>query len=328
MEKHRIKMMIDTDGGVDDAVAILWAATSPLVDLLGISVVHGNVSLHQAGQNVCRILELAGRDDVPVALGEEHPYPSAPRLRPADFVHGVDGLGNLNYPEPTLTPTTEHGVEMMRRIVGNNPSEVSLVTIGPLTNVARAIECDMSFAGQVRELVVMGGAINSAGNALPFAEANIAHDPEAAGLVVRTKWSVPPVLVGLDITHLATFTPQMLVDIENSRQPFASYLAAPLRFYSDAGGTFCEEGEFPCHDLLAVLAACLPVVDTDVLPLAVQYTPGPALGATIADRRIPFFAKKGGQSIQSNDMGFNDWRIGLRVDVAMFRREISLLFGI
>ena len=158
MEKHRIKMIIDTDGGVDDAVAILWAATSPLVDLLGISVVHGNVSLHQAGQNVCRILELAGRADVPVALGEEHPYPSAPHLRSADFVHGVDGLGNMNYPEPALTPTTERAVEMMRRIVGNNPGAVSLVTVGPLTNVARAIECDMAFADQVRELLASENA--------------------------------------------------------------------------------------------------------------------------------------------------------------------------
>ena len=321
-------MIIDTDGGVDDAVAILWAATSPLVELLGISVVHGNVAMHQAAQNVCRILELAGRGDVPVAMGEEHPYPSAPHLRPADFVHGADGLGNTNYPEPTLAPTTEHGVEMLRRIVADNPGEVSVVTIGPLTNVARAIERDKAFAGQVRELVVMGGAIHVAGNALPSAEANIAHDPEAAALVVRTKWLTPPVLVGLDITHLATFTPQMLADIERSTHPFAMYLAAPLRFYSDAGGTFCAEGEFPCHDLLAVLAACLPIVDTELLPLAVQHTPGPALGATIADRRVPFFARKGGQSIQSDDMGFTDWRIGAVVDVAMFRKEISALFGI
>lgn len=324
----RITMIIDTDGGVDDAVAILWAATSPRVDLIGISVVHGNVPMHQAGQNVCRILELAGRDDVPVALGEADPYPSAPHLRPADFVHGVDGLGNTHYPEPVLTPSGEHGVDLLLRLVTERPGEVSLVTIGPLTNVARAIARDASFAPKVRELVVMGGAVTVPGNALPAAEANIAHDPEAAAVVVRAPWSQPPLLVGLDVTHRATFTPGMLAAIESSAQPFARYLAAPLRFYSDAGGTFCAPGEFPCHDLLAVLAACMPVVDADVLPLAVQHTPGPALGATVADLRVPYFVRKGPQSIQSDDMGFSDWRIGLRVDVEVFRREISALFGL
>ena len=324
----RVTMIIDTDGGVDDAVAILWAATSPQVDLIGISVVHGNVPMRQAGQNVCRILELAGRSDVPVALGEADPYPSAPHLRPADFVHGADGLGNTNYPEPALAPTDEHGVDLLLRLVSERPGEVSLVTIGPLTNVARAITRDAAFASRVRELVVMGGAVAVPGNALPAAEANIAHDPEAAAIVVRAPWSQPPLLVGLDVTHLATFTPGMLADIEASGQRYAKYLAAPLRFYSDAGGTFCAPGEFPCHDLLAVLAACMPLVDADVLPLAVQHTPGPALGATVADLRVPYFARKGPQSIQSEDMGFSDWRIGLRVDVAVFRREISALFGI
>jgi purine nucleosidase len=328
MKNTRVKMIIDTDGGVDDAVAILWAATSPDVELLGISVVHGNVPMRQAGQNVCRILELAGRTDVPVALGEADPYPSAPHLRPADFVHGADGLGNTNYPEPSMAPTTEHGVDLLLRIVASYPGDVSVVTIGPLTNVARAIARDASFASSVRELVVMGGAVTVPGNALPAAEANIAHDPEAASIVVRGAWSRPPLLVGLDVTHLATFTPAMLAAIEASPHPYATYLAAPLRFYSDAGGTFCAPGEFPCHDLLAVLAACMPVVDADVLPLAVQHTPGPALGATIADLRVPFFARKGAQSIQSEDMGFSDWRIGLRVDVEVFRREIRALFAI
>jgi purine nucleosidase len=325
---RRIKMIIDTDGGVDDAVAILWAATAPQVDLLGISVVHGNVAMRQAGQNVCRILELAGRTDVPVALGESDPYPSAPHLRPADFVHGADGLGNTNYPEPSMQPTVEHGVDLLLRLAAEHSGEIALVTIGPLTNVARAITRDAAFAGHIRELVVMGGAVTVAGNALPAAEANIAHDPEAASIVVRAGWTTPPLLVGLDITHQATFTPQMLEAIESSSHPYASYLAVPLRFYSDAGGTFCAPGEFPCHDLLAVLAACMPLVGADVLPLAVQHTPGPALGATIADRRVPFFARKGPQSIQSEDMGFSDWRIGLHVDVEAFRSEIRALFAL
>ena len=320
---NRVKMVIDTDGGVDDAVAILWAATHKDVDLLAITVVHGNVDSRIAAENVCRVLELAGRDDVPVYLGESSPLPGAPELRPADFVHGADGLGNTNRPRAKQEPRE------LIDVVKVNAGEVSLVTIGPLTNVALAIQRDASFAVSVRELVVMGGAVTVPGNALPAAEANIAHDPEAARVVVAAAWSTPPLLVGLDITHRATFTESMLREIEAASNPFAQFLAAPLRFYQFAGGTFCEvDGDFPCHDLLATMAAVLPVVHGERLPLGVQTGDGPATGATVADLRQPYFAKRGGDSIQGHDMPFYDWRIGLDVDVEMFRSEIRRLFAI
>ena len=325
----RVKMVIDTDGGVDDAVAILWAATRHDVDLLAITVVHGNVDSRIAAENVCRVLELAGRNDVPVFLGESSPLPGAPSLRPADFVHGVDGLGNTNRPKAKQSPHDGDGVNALMDVVKSHPGEISLVTIGPLTNVARAIQRDPSFSGSVKELIVMGGAVTVPGNALPAAEANIAHDPEAARIVVSAPWVVPPLLVGLDITHRATFTESMLREIEASTHPHSRFLAAPLRFYQDAGGTFCEvAGDFPCHDLLATMAAVLPVVRGERLPLGVQTAEGPALGATVADLRQPYFARRGGGSIQGADMPFYDWRIGLDVDVETFRAEIRDLFGI
>jgi len=325
----RVKMVIDTDGGVDDAVAILWAATRQDIELLAITVVHGNVESKVAAENVCRVLELAGRDDVPVYLGEAVPLPGAPSLRPADFVHGVDGLGNTNRPKAGQSPREGDGVAALIEVVKRNVGMISLVTVGPLTNVARAIQRDATFAGAVKELVVMGGAVTVPGNALPAAEANIAHDPEAARIVVAAPWVTPPLLVGLDITHRATFTESMLREIETSAHPHSRFLAAPLRFYQDAGGTFCEvEGDFPCHDLLATMAAVLPVVRGDRLPLGVQTWEGPALGATVADFRQPYFARRGGGSIQGDDMPFYDWRIGLDVDVELFRSEIRGLFGI
>lgn len=325
----RVKMVIDTDGGVDDAVAILWAATHKDVDLIAITVVHGNVDSRIAAENVCRVLELAGRDDVPVYLGESNPLPGAPELRPADFVHGVDGLGNTNLPRAKQVPRQGDGVQALIDVVKVNVGKISLVTIGPLTNVALAIQRDASFAGSVKELVVMGGAVTVPGNALPAAEANIAHDPEAARVVVAAPWNMSPLLVGLDITHRATFTEMMLREIEAASNPYARFLAAPLRFYQDAGGTFCEvEGDFPCHDLLATMAAVLPVVRGERLPLGVQTGDGPALGATVADLRQPYFARRGGGSIQGDDMPFYDWRIGLDVDVEMFRSEIRRLFAL
>lgn len=325
----RVKMVIDTDGGVDDAVAILWAATCKDVDLLAVTVVHGNVDSRIAAENVCRVLELAGRYDVPVYLGESNPLPGAPELRPADFVHGADGLGNTNRPLAEQVPRDGDGVQALIDVVTGNPGEVSLVTIGPLTNVALAIQRDTSFAGSVKELVVMGGAVTVPGNALPAAEANIAHDPEAARIVVGAPWNSPPLLVGLDITHRATFTESMLREIESATNEFARFLAPPLRFYQFAGGTFCEvDGDFPCHDLLATMAAVMPVVGSEQLPLGVQTGDGPALGATVADLRQPYFAKRGGDSIQGHEMPFFDWRIGLDVDVELFRSEIRRLFEI
>lgn len=325
----RTKMVIDTDGGVDDAVAILWAATRQEIDLLAITVVHGNVECQVAAENVCRVLELAGRNDVPVYLGEALPLPGAPALRPADFVHGADGLGNTNRPKASQSPLEGDGIAALIDVVKKHPGEISLVTVGPLTNVARAIQRDASFAGAVKELVVMGGAVTVPGNALPAAEANIAHDPEAARIVVSAPWAMPPLLVGLDITHRATFTESMLREIESASNPYARFLAAPLRFYQFAGGTFCDvEGDFPCHDLLATMAAVMPVVRGERLPLGVQTGDGPALGATVADLRQPYFARRGGDSIQGHDMPFFDWRIGLDVDVEMFRKEIRGLFGI
>ncbi len=325
----RVKMVIDTDGRVDDAVAILWAATRHDIELLAITVVHGNVESQVAAENVCRVLELAGRIDVPVYLGEASPLPGAPSLRPADFVHGADGLGNTNRPKASVSPLAGDGVNALIEVVKRNVGEISLVTVGPLTNVARAIQRESSFASAVKELVVMGGAVTVPGNALPAAEANIAHDPEAARIVVSAPWATPPLLVGLDITHRATFTESMLCEIESASNPYARFLAAPLRFYQFAGGTFCEvEGDFPCHDLLATMAAVLPVVRGERLPLGVQTGDGPALGATVADLRQPYFAKRGGDSIQGHDMPFYDWRIGLDVDVEMFRSEIRRLFAI
>ncbi|MCU1501481.1 MAG: Inosine/uridine-preferring nucleoside hydrolase, partial [Ilumatobacteraceae bacterium] len=188
------------------------------------------------------------------------------------------------------------------------------------------IDTDPQWASLVKRLVVMGGTVAGPGNALPAAEANIAHDPSAAAVALAAPWAEPPLLVGLDVTHRATLT---LDDIElarSHRTAAGTDLAELLAFYQPFGGTFCAPGEFPCHDALAVMAAALPgLVSGPVLPTAVQAEPGPALGMTVCDRRQPYFAAAG--QAQALPDGFAPCEAGLEVDVDRFRAEMRRLLG-
>ena len=320
-------MIIDTDCGVDDAAALWWALTDPRLDVLGITVVWGNVSLDVASQAVLHVLDAAGREDVPVALGDAGPIGSAPDLRPATFIHGDDGLGNTVTGPPNGHVVDEPAEALLRRIVGERPGEVSLVTLGPLSTIGRLVQTNPSFASEIDELVVMGGSARKGGNALPWGEANVAHDPLAAQAVVTAGWRTPPLLVGLDVTHQATLREEEFELLAEHRTPAAAFLDAPLRFYRRFGSTMTAP-DCPCHDLLAVIALAEPSVipDAPVLPLAVDCAEGAAWGATVVDFRAPFFAELDGSDQERPD-GFADWRIGLHADADAFRRMVRALWG-
>jgi purine nucleosidase len=323
-----VPMVIDTDGGIDDASALWWALTSPEVELVGVTTVHGNIDAVTAAANVCRILEAAGRPDIPVAVGADEPFAEAPEMRPADFIHCTDGIGEANRPPAAHGPVDESADELLARLVAEAPEPITLVTIGPLTNVAHRVAADPAWAGAVDRLVVMGGSVSMPGNAKPGAEANIAHDPAAAAVVAHAGWARPPLMVGLDVTHVGTFTDYEFALVDERRNAAADYMAEPLAFYRRYGGTFCEPGECPQHDLLAVMAAVVPgLVHGPVLPIAVQDTPGPAWGVVVVDRRVPFFERAGSGSAQPVTDGFSPWELGLEVDVDRFRAEVRRLFG-
>ena len=320
-----IPLIIDTDGGVDDAVALWFAATAPDVDLRAVTVVHGNVPVEVAAGNVCRVLEAAGRADVAVVVGADRPLGPVPTLRRADFIHGTDGLGDTFRPPSSFAPIADASIEeVVAGVVASSP-DVRLVTLGPLTNVALLARTTPELIASFDRLVVMGGAVAVGGNALPAAEANIAHDPVAAAEVVTAPWRRPPLLVGLDVTHRATFTASEAEVFSRRGGSAARFLADPLAFYARAAGTFCAPGEFPCHDALAVMAAVRTIVSGPVLPMAVQTEPGPAWAATVADRRVPFFERAGAGSQQASLAGFAPWEIGLEVDVAAFRAALRTL---
>jgi purine nucleosidase len=320
-------VVIDTDGGVDDAVALWWALTDPELDVVGVTVVAGNVRVDVATESVLRVAHAAGRAEVPVAVGASGPLRPAPELRPATFIHGDDGLGNAGGPLAPQPPVDEPAVEMLTRLARERPGELSLVTLGPLTNIAIAADRDPEFAANIGECVVMGGSARRGGNALPSGEANVAHDPIAAQRTVGATWARPPMLVGLDVTFQATLTPAEFALLAEHRNDAARFLDAPLRFYREFGSTFTAP-DTPCHDLLAVLTVATPAIieDAPVLPLAVDCGGGAAWGTTVVDFRAPFFAALEG-STQFAPNGFSPWRIALGVDVLRFRSCVRRLFG-
>jgi purine nucleosidase len=319
--------VIDTDGGVDDAAAIWWALTDPEIDLLGVTTVRGVVDAREAAENVLLILDAAGRPDIPVAVGSDRRIGPAPVLRPATFIHGEDGLGNTrNGKSPTGRPWSAGAVDFLSALLSHT-DEVTIVTLGPLTNIAMLARDRAHLVGRVDELVVMGGVASGGGNAMPAGEANIVHDPDAAAAVVAAPWGKPPLMVGLDVTHRATLDDSDFVLLAEHRTPAAAFLDAPLRFYRTFGSTFTAPA-CPCHDLLAMLA-----VDQDdlitaapVLPLAISTAPGPAWGATVVDFREPAF-RKTRNGAQARPEGFHPWRIALDVDRSRFRRHVRSLFG-
>jgi len=319
--------VVDTDGGIDDAAALWYLLTHPRVDVVAVTVVHGNVPLDVAGASVCRVLAATGRSDVPVALGAADAMGSSPDMRPATFIHGDDGLGNTDRPRAPFGPVATPAGELLRDVVLDAPGGVTLLTLGPLTNIGLAVSADPAWAAAVARLVVMGGVARGPGNAQPFAEANIAHDPVAAATVVDADWAAPGMLVGLDVTNRATLTAAEFELLAEQRNAAAAFMDAPHRFYRTFGGTFSPPGETPCHDLAAAMALVDPtLVEAPLLPVAVDTTGGAAWGATIADLRQPFFERADPGATQSGG-DHRRWHVALDVDVERFRAEVRRLYG-
>jgi purine nucleosidase len=197
------KIIIDTDPGQDDAVAILLALASPELEILGITAVAGNVPLALTEKNARKICELAGRPDVKVFAGAIRPMVNA--LVTAEHVHGKTGLDGPKLPEPTMPLQDRHAVDfIVETLMESEPGTVTLCTLGPLTNIALALVREPRIAPRVREIVMMGGGFFEGGNVTPAAEFNIYVDPHAADVVFRS--NIPIVMMPLDVTHKALTT--------------------------------------------------------------------------------------------------------------------------
>ena len=200
-------IIIDTDPGTDDAVAILLALAAPELEVLSLVAVAGNLPLDMTERNARAILELAGRPEIPVYAG--CPRPISPGVVTAEHAHGERGLGGLVLPEPTLRRRPEHGVDVLvERLRRAAPRSVTICALGPLTNIALALVKAPDIAAGVAELVVMGGASHALGNMTPAAEFNIHADPLAAALVFDS--AVPITLIPLDLTHQVPATQERI----------------------------------------------------------------------------------------------------------------------
>jgi len=222
--RGRFRVIIDTDPGVDDALALLLAMRSPELKIEGITAVAGNVPLDLTLPNALRMVEIAGRADIPVAAGAKGPL--LRRLVTATYAHGENGLGGAVFPEPKLKPVADPAAAFIRQAVRKYPGEITLLTIGPLTNVATALNSEPDLARMVRAVVMMGGSL-SEGNITPAAEFNVYVDPEAARIVFQS--GIPVTMVGLDVTRKTSLTDEHVHVLEAAQNPVSQAAATIAR---------------------------------------------------------------------------------------------------
>lgn len=277
-------LIIDTDPGIDDAFAIALACASPEVDLIGVTTVFGNVGLAMTTRNALRVLALCGREDVPVAAGADRPlvHPHAHRAR---HVHGDDGLSGLSdtLPERAAGLVGTDAVALMVRLLDAAPEPVTLVPIGPLTNIALLLAAHPSVGSKIARIVIMGGGLTG-GNVTAAAEFNIWSDPEAARRVLVEE-SVPVTLVPVDMTMQCAVDASWLDRLAASGSRGATLVRLAETYRAHYAKTLGHDG-IVIHDAVAVAEAVSPgLLRTTAMPVEVDCSQGPARGMTIGDRR-------------------------------------------
>jgi purine nucleosidase len=313
----RIPVILDVDTGIDDSLALLYAAASPEADLVAVTCVAGNVDAHQVAANTLAVLELAGCGEVEVALGRE-----VPLVRPLETTpetHGPRGLGYAELPVARRELSERHAVELLIEEARQRPGEITLVTLGPLTNLAVALLREPDLPRLLRGYVLMGGAYRSPGNTAPTTEWNINVDPDAAK-VVFSGWAAArerdpaiarPVALGLDVTERAKITPDHVVALARragstpddsialargedpmqttrsvASNPIVRYVADALRFYMEFHSRYDGFYGAFIHDPLAVAAALDPsLVRTEALAVDVELGGTLTTGETVTDWR-------------------------------------------
>jgi purine nucleosidase len=313
----RTALILDVDVGIDDSLALLYVAGSPDAELVAVTCVSGNIDAAQVAINTRAVLELAGRTDVEVALGREMPLVRA--LETAPETHGPQGLGHAILPPPSQPLSERHGVDVIVEEVRRRPGEIVLVTLGPLTNLALALEKEPELPRLLKGYTLMGGAYGVSGNTTPTTEWNIHCDPDAAkiafrgwGEAVAADPTIPrPVALGLDVTERARILPDDVVrlarragstpddSIALSRgedpmhatrsvagNPIVRYVADALRFYMEFHARYDGFYGAYIHDPLAAAAALdRSLIETEPLFVDVETAGDLTAGMTVADRR-------------------------------------------
>ena len=223
------KLIYDTDPGIDDALGLLLLAASPEIDLLAITVTHGNTTQEKCLKNALQLAELAGISHIPVARGASEPL--VKELSVAEETHGDGGLGYAVLPEAAISPATESAHDLIIRLVNEDPGQITLLCVGPMTNIALALLKEPQIAGKVKRVVAMGGAIHYPGNATPQSEYNVFCDPESYDIVMQS--GIDMTLVPLDVTYQCILTSEHVSKISAARESVRNFVAESTRFYME-----------------------------------------------------------------------------------------------
>ena len=276
------KIILDCDPGHDDAIALLLAHGNPEIELLAVTTVHGNQTIEKVTRNALAVATVAGITGVPFAAGAHRPLVRVAEV--AESIHGESGLDGPKLPEPAFAADERHAVDLIiDTIMSNEPGTLTLVPTGALTNIALAVRKEPRIVERVKEVVLMGGGYH-VGNWSASAEFNIVIDPEAAHIVFNEPWKLT--MVGLDLTHQALATPDVVAAIAAVDTAPARFVLELLEFfaqsYQDAQGFDYP----PVHDPCAVALVIDPTVMSVVrVPLDIELTGTLTLGMTVADFR-------------------------------------------
>ena len=274
-------IIFDVDTGIDDALAMAYALNSPELDLLGFTTCFGNVSVVEATRNTLAVLEKVGKQ-VPVYMGAKQTLMRGEKDGNSKHVHGEDGLGNTLKKAPMAQAESKFAPDFMIEQVKNRPHEITILAVGPLTNLALAIKKAPEIIPLVKEVVIMGGAVKVPGNASPYAEANIIADPEAAEVVFSS--GLPVTLVGLDVTMKTLLPKTKLKEWRATEQKAAKFFADMTEFYIGFyESNYPGIGGCALHDPLAVGIAIDPsFVVTESMNIKVV-TEGEEVGRTVGN---------------------------------------------
>lgn len=307
MPSPTVPLILDVDTGIDDSIGLLYLLGSPEADIVAITCSAGNVAVDQVTTNTLAWLDVCGRDGIEVATGSDHPL-SGPAIT-ATEVHGDQGLGYAELPPPTRDPSPRGAAEVWATLARERPGELTGLTTGPLTNLARALEREPELPHLLNRLVVMGGAFEHRGNTTPTAEWNIAVDPEAAKIVFDAFSALPPdrqpIICPLDITERITMTPTHLADLSRvagstpvelispddpadtrsgASNPVVRHLSDQLRFYMRFHAAHGHGFAAHMHDPFAAAVAIDPALAvTRAATVDVELVGTLTRGQTVAD---------------------------------------------
>lgn len=253
-----MKVILDTDPGIDDAMAYFYGLGASEIDLVGLTTIFGNVTIEDATKNALWLTEFSGAK-AGVFKGAARPLSIKPNP-PSDFVHGPHGFGDVTIGEVLGTPEAEAAADYLVRAARETPGEITLCAVGPLTNVGLAIQKDPEFVSNLKQLVIMGGSLDAGGNVSDYAEANFWNDPHAANIVVNAPGGGDIVIVGLDVTSKINFTAAHFENLAKASPKSGGFLRDIGQFYMAFYKTKINTMSCHMHDPTAMMVCIKPEI--------------------------------------------------------------------